>query len=652
MLPHLRKLLDLKRRVIDCFDGYEHPYDVMLDDFERGMTVAQVRPVLTELREGLARPARADRRSRVTLDDSCLHGDVRPGRPAAPRAGALRVMPLRDGGWRLDETTHPFADLDRAERRPAHDAVRARLPRARRSGRSSTRRGTAIYESGMPDALRRTPVGAPRSLGLARVAEPPVGELGRPRPAVRWRPAARCSREHFPERVRRVDGEGLYRAGERGQALADPRRGRRGHLQPPHRHPLRARGRALRGEPRARGPARGLERALRGVPGPGVPDDAEGVMQDVHWTAAPSATSPRTPSATSSPRSSGTRAPTSCPTSTPARGAASSSRCDAWLDQRLYPLAGRFDAARDDRARHRRRRSTSSRSLAHLEQKYGELYGWPERLTAGLGAAALAAPSAARTRAAARSISRPKALSTASVMASSKIASSDSAASGRRRSMRVDDLRPALRRAAGLVERLPDLLEEEVDEGPRDAVGVAAELARAPASVASGGTPSAASSRPAARQPRAALLVAVRRRALADSPSFSARSSSSGSPRVAEALRKLGAVEDLAAPRPRTARGPRAVKRRTSALRARRRSIRRRIASRLKPSAWSSRISSIRAQVLGRRSSRCGRAPRAAAAGRATGARGCCGRSCRCAGRARRWSAPASVGLLLRRCSP
>ena len=36
-LPHLERAVELKRRYIDSFDGYDEPYDVLLDDFEPGM---------------------------------------------------------------------------------------------------------------------------------------------------------------------------------------------------------------------------------------------------------------------------------------------------------------------------------------------------------------------------------------------------------------------------------------------------------------------------------------------------------------------------------------------------------------------------------------------------------------------------------------
>src|SRR5207247_2298629 len=55
--------------------------------------------------------------------------------------------------------------------------------------------------------------------------------------------------------------------GEQDRAVADPGRGRPGHLQPAHRVAVRARARDLRGPARARRPPGGLERARRRVSG-------------------------------------------------------------------------------------------------------------------------------------------------------------------------------------------------------------------------------------------------------------------------------------------------------------------------------------------------------------------------------------------------
>ena len=50
-LPALRHNFDLRRRYVECFDDYDEPYDVLLDDFEPGMKTAEVRAVFDRLKQ-------------------------------------------------------------------------------------------------------------------------------------------------------------------------------------------------------------------------------------------------------------------------------------------------------------------------------------------------------------------------------------------------------------------------------------------------------------------------------------------------------------------------------------------------------------------------------------------------------------------------
>ena len=51
-LPALRENLELRRRYVACFEGdYAEPYDALLDDYERGMTTAEVRTLFDYLKE-------------------------------------------------------------------------------------------------------------------------------------------------------------------------------------------------------------------------------------------------------------------------------------------------------------------------------------------------------------------------------------------------------------------------------------------------------------------------------------------------------------------------------------------------------------------------------------------------------------------------
>ena len=48
-LPALRTNLDLRKRYIDCFEVGDEPYDIVLDDYERGMKTAEVRRIFAKV---------------------------------------------------------------------------------------------------------------------------------------------------------------------------------------------------------------------------------------------------------------------------------------------------------------------------------------------------------------------------------------------------------------------------------------------------------------------------------------------------------------------------------------------------------------------------------------------------------------------------
>src|ERR687884_2329891 len=51
--PHFEQLLELRRRYVDCFEPTGDPYDVLLDDYERGFTTAETENVLEHLKREL-----------------------------------------------------------------------------------------------------------------------------------------------------------------------------------------------------------------------------------------------------------------------------------------------------------------------------------------------------------------------------------------------------------------------------------------------------------------------------------------------------------------------------------------------------------------------------------------------------------------------
>src|SRR5436190_15993065 len=75
--PHLERRLELAREYIACHEQFDDPYDVLLDDHERGMRTADVAAVFARLKDELVALVGGIGEQ---LDDSCLHGDFPPER--------------------------------------------------------------------------------------------------------------------------------------------------------------------------------------------------------------------------------------------------------------------------------------------------------------------------------------------------------------------------------------------------------------------------------------------------------------------------------------------------------------------------------------------------------------------------------------------
>jgi len=155
--PFLERNVELRRRLSACFPEAEHPYDPLLDDFEPGMRTADARAALERLRDGLvplvAGVAPSDDSSLDLMGDASL---PEAGQRALVRT-ALEALGVEDDHWRLDEAAHPFSsgitsgDIRITTRYHEHDL----------ESLFSTLHefGHGLYERQVDPALARTPLG-------------------------------------------------------------------------------------------------------------------------------------------------------------------------------------------------------------------------------------------------------------------------------------------------------------------------------------------------------------------------------------------------------------------------------------------------------------------------------------------------------------
>jgi carboxypeptidase Taq len=160
-LPALRQNFELRRRYVECFDDYDEPYDVLLDDFEPGMKTAEVRAVFDRLKE-----------AQVPFVAEVRQGGERPLRGLtfpieAQKAFELKVIErfgFDPAEWRLDTAVHPFA----ASIATTDIRLTTRYFEDNLDGLFGTMHetGHGLYEHGVARELERTPLAHGASLAF------------------------------------------------------------------------------------------------------------------------------------------------------------------------------------------------------------------------------------------------------------------------------------------------------------------------------------------------------------------------------------------------------------------------------------------------------------------------------------------------------
>ncbi len=210
---HLKHNFELARRYIDCFDGvsgFHCAYDVLLDDYEPQMHTDEVAALFAELKSDL-RPLIATAAGHAdAVDDSPLHLRVPIERQRALVGEVVRMMGFERDGWRIDDTVHPFAiRIGGGDVRITTRWDETYFPMGLYGAMHEC--GHGLYEAGIPDALHRTPLGSGESLGLhesqSRMWENMVGR-GQPFCGVL---APRIA-ELFGGSLAGLDGDTLFRA--------------------------------------------------------------------------------------------------------------------------------------------------------------------------------------------------------------------------------------------------------------------------------------------------------------------------------------------------------------------------------------------------------------------------------------------------------
>jgi carboxypeptidase Taq len=284
--PYLERNVELAQRYVACHDGaagFDCAYDVLLDDYEPQMSTAAVTALFAELKAELVTIIAEVTASDATVDDAPLFARF-------PVAGQRRLvddvvalMGFTEQSWRIDDAIHPFAtrigggDVRITTRWDERFFATGLYGAMHESGHG-------LYEVGIPASLLGTPLGNAESLGLhesqSRLWENMVGR-GRPFCGV----LAPLIATHAGGELAELDGDGLYRAVNRvrpsyirveaDEATYSLHIILRTELEQA----------LIEGTVRVADLPEAWNSRFEDYFGIKVADDADGVLQDVHWSA-------------------------------------------------------------------------------------------------------------------------------------------------------------------------------------------------------------------------------------------------------------------------------------------------------------------------------------------------------------------------------
>jgi len=107
--PHLEKILVLKREYAEFFAPYDHVYDPLLDDFEPGMKAADVEPVFASLRERQVPLFQAIMESGTVVDDAPVRNEYSEQKQWDFGVEVIKAFGYDFTRGRQDKAVHPFS---------------------------------------------------------------------------------------------------------------------------------------------------------------------------------------------------------------------------------------------------------------------------------------------------------------------------------------------------------------------------------------------------------------------------------------------------------------------------------------------------------------------------------------------------------------
>lgn len=277
----LQEVIDVKREEAEQLGYVHHPYDALMNDYDKGLTTAKADQLFTDLRVRL-KQLLDEISSQPQVNDSFLRGNFEKEKQWNLGVELLRKMHFDFQSGRQDISEHPFStsfnsgDVRLTTRIDEKDFANMTWSCLHEGGHG-------LYEQGLPKAQYGLPLGEYCSLSIhesqSRLWENCVG-----RSLAFWKANFQLVQQYFPQHFKDIEVETFYKGINKVETslIRTEADELTYHFHVMIRYELEKKliGKELNA---ADIPAYWNEQ-YKNYLGVHVPDDKQGCLQDVHWS--------------------------------------------------------------------------------------------------------------------------------------------------------------------------------------------------------------------------------------------------------------------------------------------------------------------------------------------------------------------------------
>ncbi|WP_150467850.1 carboxypeptidase M32 [Francisella sp. SYW-9] len=207
--PFLEKIINYQKKYIQRIGYQKHPYDVLLDEYEEGMTVAKLEPFFNSLKEKIV-PLLENIKSAKQVDTTCIDQNYDIDKQKKYSHKIAKQLGFNFESGVLKESAHPFTlNFNKHDVRMTTRYIEDLFTSSLFSTIHET--GHAMYEQNIGDDIYDSILGTGVSLGVhesqSRFYENLVGKN-----KAFWQVNYQDLQQTFPENLSKVDINSFYKA--------------------------------------------------------------------------------------------------------------------------------------------------------------------------------------------------------------------------------------------------------------------------------------------------------------------------------------------------------------------------------------------------------------------------------------------------------